>query len=73
MTQVPGDGVSGRSYELDQLLVSLFAPTHVGHNCDPGVRDTALPLMTQIILVCRAEGSKCQAPINRPILTGGLV
>ena len=34
-TPVPGIGVPGWSFKLDQPLCSLCAPPYAGHNCDP--------------------------------------
>ena len=70
MTQVPGGGVSGSRYELDQPLGSFCAPPRTGHTCDPGKGEPALPPMPQMRHVCPATGSQCPEILHRTVTVG---
>ena len=61
---VPGGGVPGRVFKLDQPPGSLCAPPRTEHNSDPGGRELDLPQVPPVWHVCVTKGPQQPAHDN---------
>ena len=67
---VPGGGVPGRGFELDQPPDSLCTPPHTGHNSDPRRRELTLHQVLPVWHVCVMQGPQRPPNDNGLMLTG---